>query len=122
MGSRRSEKVTLSFFTLFPAWVRSSVDGLVQGKNLATKEDIAEITNKIESVKAQYNESIERLKGELAARTHYSKVRYEREMDIYREIWPQLHKLSLGVFSLRPAIDNLPPEGQTGEDVKRKRA
>lgn len=36
-----------------------------KGKNLATKEDIAEITKEIESVKASYNESLERHKMEL---------------------------------------------------------
>ena len=36
-----------------------------KGKNLATKEDIAGITKEIESVKASYNESLERHKMEL---------------------------------------------------------
>ena len=36
-----------------------------KGKNLATKEDIAGITKEIESVKASYNESLERHKIEL---------------------------------------------------------
>lgn len=36
-----------------------------KGKNLATKEDIKDITDKVESVKANYNESLERHKIEL---------------------------------------------------------
>lgn len=36
-----------------------------KGKNLATQEDIKKITDKIESVKASYNESLERHKIEL---------------------------------------------------------
>lgn len=36
-----------------------------KGKNLATKEDIKDITDKVESVKASYNESLERHKIEL---------------------------------------------------------
>ncbi|WP_319505091.1 hypothetical protein [Bacteroides graminisolvens] len=36
-----------------------------KGKNLATKEDIKDITYKVESVKASYNESLERHKIEL---------------------------------------------------------
>lgn len=36
-----------------------------KGKNLATKEDIGKITKEIESVKASYNESLERHKIEL---------------------------------------------------------
>lgn len=36
-----------------------------KGKNLATKEDIEEITNKIERVRSQYASEIEKLKSEL---------------------------------------------------------
>ncbi len=39
-----------------------------KGRNLARKEDIEEITKKIESVKAQYTESIEKLKADLSIR------------------------------------------------------
>ena len=35
------------------------------GKNIATKQDIQDITNKVESIKASYNESLERHKIEL---------------------------------------------------------
>lgn len=35
------------------------------GKNIATKKDIQDITNKVESIKASYNESLERHKIEL---------------------------------------------------------
>src|SRR5258708_2529349 len=56
-----------------------------KGKNTATKEDIADITNKIEDAKAVYTERLEELKASLLARSHFSKVRYEREMNIYEE-------------------------------------
>lgn len=46
-----------------------------KGKNLATKEDIKDITDKVESVKASYNESLERHKIELQR---------EFELDKYR--------------------------------------
>ena len=36
-----------------------------KGKNLATKEDIADITNRIESVKDSYNKALESHKIEL---------------------------------------------------------
>lgn len=61
-----------------PYWVQlvifAVISGLIQyiivyskekGKNLATKEDIEEITKKIESVKQSYNESLEKHKIEL---------------------------------------------------------
>ncbi len=45
-----------------------------KGKNLATKEDIAGITKEIESVKASYNESLERHKMEL--QKEFEKTKY----------------------------------------------
>ena len=45
-----------------------------KGKNLATKEDIAGITKEIESVKASYNESLERHKIEL--QKEFEKTKY----------------------------------------------
>nr|DAN79741.1 MAG TPA: hypothetical protein [Caudoviricetes sp.] len=71
----------------YPFWLTvlifALVTGLVQcivfyfkekGKNLATKEDIAGITKEIESVKASYNESLERHKMEL--QKEFEKTKY----------------------------------------------
>lgn len=44
-----------------------------KGKNLATKEDIKEITDKVESVKANYNEALERHKFELQQKLENTK-------------------------------------------------
>lgn len=50
-----------------------------KGQNLATKEDIAEITRRQEEIKA-----------ELANRSHFSRLRYEREMAVYQAVWKDL--------------------------------
>jgi hypothetical protein len=50
-----------------------------KGKNLATKEDIHAIT------KAQ-----EEIRNELANRSHFSRARYDREMEVYQKVWPKL--------------------------------
>jgi hypothetical protein len=50
-----------------------------KGKNLATKEDIRAIT------KAQ-----EEIRNELANRSHFSRARYDREMEVYQKVWPKL--------------------------------
>jgi hypothetical protein len=60
-----------------------------KGKNLATKEDIEEITNKIERVKSQYVSEIEKLKAELQ---NQSQVLSRR-----REVYDNIAK-SLNVF------------------------
>ena len=50
-----------------------------KGKNLATKEDIAKITRTQEEIKT-----------ELANRSHFSRARYDKEVEIYQKVWPKL--------------------------------
>jgi hypothetical protein len=59
------------------AWLISYL--LEKGKNLATKEDISEITHKVESIKA-----------DLAAKQHFTRIRFDSEMGIYQKVWPVL--------------------------------
>ncbi len=59
------------------AWLISYVGQ--KGKNLATKEDIRAIT------KAQ-----EEIRNELANRSHFSRARYDREMEVFQKVWPKL--------------------------------
>lgn len=82
-----------------------------KGKNLATKEDVSEITQKVESIKTDF-----------AAKQHFSQIRYEREVKVFEEIWPKLCELQSAVLSLRPAMDYLPREGETVESRKQDRA
>lgn len=82
-----------------------------KGKNLATKEDISEITQKVESIRA-----------DLAAKQHFSQIRYEREIKIFEEIWPKLCELQAAVLSLRPIMDHSLREGETVESRRRDRA
>jgi hypothetical protein len=73
-----------------------------KGQNLATKEDIAEITRIQESIKA-----------ELANRSHFSRVRYERETEIYRDLWQKCFAYYEAV-TLLPATGNWNPESPAG--------
>ena len=91
------------------AWLISYIRE--KGKNLATKEDISEITQKIESIKT-----------DLAAKQHFSQIRYGREMKVFEEIWPKLCELQEAVLALRPVMDTLPQEGETKESRKSMRA
>jgi len=50
-----------------------------KGKNLATKEDISEITAKIEQVKHEYSSKLESVKNVLSARLFAHQVRYQNE-------------------------------------------
>src|SRR5882724_11855131 len=55
-----------------------------KGKNLATKEDVEEITTKVESVKTEFGAKLESFKTNLDARRDYSQLRYEREMAVFK--------------------------------------
>jgi hypothetical protein len=76
-----------------------------KGKNLATKEDISEITQKVESIKT-----------DLATKQHFSRVRYERELKVYEELWPKLCELQAAVLSLRPGFSFSSAENVSEED------
>jgi hypothetical protein len=70
-----------------------------KGKNLAKKEDIAEITTKIEQVKHDYSSKLESIKTVLSTRLFIHQVRYQNEFNI-------LLSLSEKLAKLRRALDN----------------
>lgn len=77
-----------------------------KGENLATKEDIQEITNKIETVKAMF-----------VSRLHIQHVRYEHEFKILLELSERLVALRDATMGLRPETSygdvNDPKERET---------
>ena len=95
-------------FSLGGAWLLSYLRE--KGKNLATKEDVAALTQTVEAIKA-----------DLATRQHFSRVRYERELKVYEELWPKLCDLQAAVLSLRPAFDWGPPKGVSEEEERQSR-
>jgi hypothetical protein len=65
--------IIVGICAFFGAYIRE------KGKNFATKEDVALITRKQEEIKT-----------ELGNRGHYNRIRYERETEIYRNVWKKL--------------------------------
>lgn len=66
--------------------------GREKGKNLATKEDIGEITNRIESVKTQYATVIEQLRGRNSLRA----AAIERRLEVHQQafsLWSEMGTL-----------------------------
>ena len=78
-----------------------------KGKNLATKEDIREITVKIEGVKAA-----------LGSRLHIHQVRYEHEFKILSELTEKLVAVRDTAMGLRPEMSY---DDGRDPDVKNKR-
>lgn len=81
-----------------------------KGKNLATKEDIKGITDKIESVRADY-----------ARRSHVHEMTFDHEFEILAEAWKALVDLRAATQSLRPIGDYSLGEDETEEDRKKQR-
>jgi hypothetical protein len=81
-----------------------------KGKNLATREDIEEITDKIESVKTEYAKELEGLKSQLNAKFHAQTVRFEKEFKVFEEVWAALVSLRDATTRLRPTIDYADPK------------
>jgi hypothetical protein len=75
-----------------------------KGKNLATREDIEEITDKIESVKTEYAKELEGLKSQLNAKFHAQTVRFEKEFQVLEEVWTRLLDLRNAGAAFKPGV------------------
>ena len=91
-----------------------------KGKNLATKEDIEEITDKVERVRSQYTAGIEVLRSELVRQTHMHRLSFEKEFEILSELWAAVVDLRAATLAIRPILDFIPRE-KTEEQVKEER-
>lgn len=80
-----------------------------KGKNLATKEDIKDITEKVEAVRAEY-----------IKRQHVHQMAFDKEFEILSEVWGTLVDLRNATRGLRPVLDYVDPN-ESEEERKRKR-
>jgi len=94
-----------------------------KGKNVATREDIADITRKVESIKHELRTDIEHLKAGLDRATHVSKQQFDVEFCIYQDIWKKLSVLRATFFARHPYVSEiLSPEAREERDRKRTEA
>ena len=63
-----------------------------KGKNLATKEDITEITTRVEQVKHDYSSKLESMKTVLSTRLFIHQVRYQNEFEMLLSLSEKLAK------------------------------
>lgn len=80
-----------------------------KGRNLATKEDIKDITSKIESVRTEY-----------AKQLHVYQLTFGKEFEVLREVWQKLIDLRRATQGLRPLMDYFDPN-EPEEERKRNR-
>lgn len=75
--------ITIILFAIISGLIQCIISFFIEkGKNLATKKDISDITNKIESVKDNYNKTLESYKIEL-----------QKEFEIHRYVVGLCHSL-----------------------------
>ena len=82
-----------------------------KGENLATKEDIEEITEKVESLKAS-----------IGSQQFIHQTRYQNEFKILMELSEKIIALSDAARSLRPVIDRVNPNESEDERKKKRLA
>jgi hypothetical protein len=88
-----------------------------KGKNLATREDIHEITRQIESAKIEYSRELEGLKNQLNLKFHAHTVRFEKEFRVLEEVWSRLIDLHNAGAAFKPGFKSGEPDEE--EDKKR---
>lgn len=83
-----------------------------KGKNLATKQDIGEITTKIEAIRTDYMRGLEESKSAWAAHSSLFTYRYQREYEMLRELSEILVEVknAAGFFAAYPYLS---PEMET---------
>jgi hypothetical protein len=80
-----------------------------KAENLATKEDVSEITKQVESMKAT-----------VGAQLYIHQVRYQNEFNILMDLTEKLVELRDSALVLRPVVDYV-DASEAEEDRKRKR-
>jgi len=91
-----------------------------KGENLATKDDIAEITTKIESVKYDYAHQLESVKAGMSALLSVHGYRYEKEYEVLSQLTESLVDLRDRSLMLRPVADFRDPL-KSEDEVKQER-
>ncbi|ROL85559.1 hypothetical protein BK636_03500 [Pseudomonas chlororaphis] len=91
-----------------------------KAENLATKEDIADITQKIETVKHEYATQLESAKADLSVLVTRHGFRYEKEYDVLGRLTELLVELRDASVGLRPVVDFRDPD-LSADEVKQQR-
>jgi hypothetical protein len=96
-----------------------------KGKGAASKEDVEEVTRKVESTRVAFLSTVEVLKADLSKKTTLHKLQAEKEFEVYSEIWDKAITLKFALQELRPAMDtidpNEPPEERWNRRYKKVR-
>jgi hypothetical protein len=84
------------------------------------EKDRAEYQTQIETFKNQGNELIEKLKANLEKENFIHQLQFQKEFEIYLELWEKINQLYIAALSLRPVVDKYDP-GESENDRKKRR-
>ena len=103
-------------------WLAQSIQSYVRrkGENLATKEDVAEITREVERVKHEYASQAESIRTSLLNRLNLNSFRYEKEFQILDDLTNALINVRDTARQLRPIMDSYDPN-EDERDRKNRR-
>ncbi len=91
-----------------------------KGKNLATKQDIAEITDQIEGVKGEYARELEGVRAAINSKLGIHQFRYQREYDMLLQLSEKVVELRDSTTMLRPEAEYVNPD-ESEEERKQKK-
>ena len=91
-----------------------------KGRNLATKEDVAEITTSIESVKSGYAHELEGVRAAIESRLGIHQFRYQREFEILVRLSKKVVELRDATMMLRPESELVNPDESEDDRKQRK--
>ena len=93
-----------------------------KGRNLATKEDVADITKSIESVKSGYAHELEGVRAAIESRLGIHQFRYQREFEILVRLSKKVVELRDATTMLRPESESVNPDESDDDRKQRKLA
>lgn len=84
-----------------------------KGANLATKEDIGEITNTVETIKLSNQKELAELSATLKERQHVFAITTTKEFEILDRVWSALLEYRDSLLHLRSACGEVPSNEQS---------
>jgi len=93
--------------------------GLIQLKRIGEK-DKGKVQSEIEKLKNELTQTNQKLQVALDKSLHIHKVQFEKEFNIYEDIWQKLVEIKKATLSLRPRFDSVDPQ-ESLEERKKKR-
>jgi hypothetical protein len=114
--------ITFAIASILGWLARTSLGSYAKKKseNLATKQDIGEITRTVEDVKSEVATSLELIKWELGKKATIHRLAAEREFEALTEIAKHLYEIQLATENLRPTWIQRTDLNETEEQEKEK--